>query len=54
MDFNFVDSKAEPSINCTFRGIIIDSSFEHENAFDSICFNDDGDSNKIDESEKQE
>jgi hypothetical protein len=31
----------------------IDSSVEFENAFDSIRFNDDGDSNEIDESDSQ-
>jgi hypothetical protein len=51
--FNGVEMKAEPSTNSTFRGIKIDSSFESENANDSIRFNDDGDSNEIDESEKQ-
>jgi hypothetical protein len=53
IDFNFVDLNAEPSINCTFRGIMIDSSDENENASDSIRFNDDGDSNEIDESDLQ-
>jgi hypothetical protein len=50
-EFNRVSLKAEPSTNSTFRGIIIDSSFDFENAFDSIRFNDDGDSNKTDESD---
>jgi hypothetical protein len=49
-----VDANAEPSINSTFCGITIDSSFDCENAFDSIRFNDDGNSNEIDESESQE
>jgi hypothetical protein len=48
-----VDLNAEPSINSTFRGITIDSRFETENASDSIRFNDDGDSNEIDESDLQ-
>jgi hypothetical protein len=43
--------KAEPSTNSTVRGITIDSSFECENARDSIRFNDDGDSNEIEESD---
>jgi hypothetical protein len=33
--------------------MIIDSMFECENVFDSIRFNDDGDSNEIDESDSQ-
>jgi hypothetical protein len=45
--------KAEPSTISTFRGITIDSTFENENADDSIRFNDDGDSNEIDESDLQ-
>jgi hypothetical protein len=48
-----VDSNAEPSTNSTFRGITIDSRFDGENAHDSIRFNDDGDSNEIDESDSQ-
>jgi hypothetical protein len=52
-DFNGVLLKAEPLMNSTFRGITIDSSSEYENAFDSIRFNDDGDSNEIDESDSQ-
>jgi hypothetical protein len=38
----------------TEHGIKIDSSFEDKNAYDSIRFNDDGDSNEIDESELQD
>jgi hypothetical protein len=53
IDLIDVDSNAEPSINSTFRGISIDSSFDDENAPDSIRFNDDGDSNEIDESNLQ-
>jgi hypothetical protein len=41
----------ELSINSTVRGITIDARFEDKNAFDSIRFNDDGDSNEIDESD---
>jgi hypothetical protein len=53
IDFNGVLLKAEALMNSTFRGITIDSSFECENAFDSIRFNDDGNSNEIDESDLQ-
>jgi hypothetical protein len=53
IDFKGACLKAELSMNSTFRGITIDSSFEFENAFDSIRFNDDGDSNEIDESDSQ-
>jgi hypothetical protein len=53
IDFSGIFTKAERSTNSTFRGIIIDSIFECENAFDSIRFNDDGDSNEIDESDLQ-
>jgi hypothetical protein len=53
IDFNGVFTKAESAINSTFRGIIIDLRFENENAFNSIRFNDDGDSNEIDESDLQ-
>jgi hypothetical protein len=35
----------------TEHGIKIDSSFDDENAYDPIRFNDDGDSNEIDESD---
>jgi hypothetical protein len=52
-DVNGVDLNAEPSINSTFRGITIDSRVESENASDSIRFNDDDDSNEIDESDPQ-
>jgi hypothetical protein len=45
--------KAELSTNSTFRGITIDPRFEDENALDSIRFNDDGDSNEIDENKVQ-
>jgi predicted nucleic acid binding AN1-type Zn finger protein len=54
IDFNGVFTKAQLSMNSAFRGITIDLSFEYENAFDSIRFNDDGDSNEIDESDLQE
>jgi hypothetical protein len=37
----------------TWHGIEIDSSFDDENAYDSIRFNDDGDSKEIDESDLQ-
>jgi hypothetical protein len=40
-------------MNSTFRGIIIDLRVEAENAFEPIRFNDDGDSNEIDESDSQ-
>jgi hypothetical protein len=53
IDFNGVFTKAESSINSTFRGIIIDSRFEYENAYHSIRLNDDGDSNEMDESDLQ-
>jgi hypothetical protein len=43
---------ADPRIS-TEHGIEIDLSPERENAFDSIRFNDDGDSNEIDESDSQ-
>jgi hypothetical protein len=52
--FNGVLTKAESSMNSTFRGITIDLRFEYENAFDSIRFNDESDSNEIDESDLQE
>jgi hypothetical protein len=42
--------KAEPSINRTLRGIMIDLSDEDENASDSIRVNREFDSNEIDES----
>jgi hypothetical protein len=48
-----VAANAEGAIHSTFCGIMIDSCFEDENAFDSIRFNDDGDSNEIDESDSQ-
>jgi hypothetical protein len=53
-DFNGAFAKAETSTNSTFRGIKIDSRFESKNAFDSIRFNDDGDSNEIDESDSHQ
>jgi hypothetical protein len=37
-------------MNCTLRGITIDSSEEYENADDSIRFKTEFDSNEIDES----
>jgi hypothetical protein len=51
IDVSGTSTKEEPWINSTFRGITIDRIFEYENDFDSIRFNDDGDSNEIDESE---
>jgi hypothetical protein len=36
IESNCVDRNAEPSMNCTLRGIIIDLSEESENADDSI------------------
>jgi hypothetical protein len=48
-----VSLNAEPSINSIVRGIPIDPIFEYENASDSIRFNDDGDSNEIDERDLQ-
>jgi hypothetical protein len=51
IDFNATFAKGESPMNSTLRGITIDSSFEFENVCDSIRFSDDGDSNKIDESE---
>jgi hypothetical protein len=48
-----ISSKAEPSMNRTLRGIIIDSNDDHENACDSIRVNRDLDSNEIDESDLQ-
>jgi hypothetical protein len=42
---------AEPSINRTFRGIVIDLREEYINAFDSMCVNSESVSNEIDESE---
>jgi hypothetical protein len=53
IDFNALPAKAERSTNSTVRGIKIDSSFDLENASDSIRFNDDRDSNEIDESDLQ-
>jgi hypothetical protein len=53
IDSNGAKMRARPSTNSTFRGIKIDLSFECENACDSIRFNDDGDSNEIDESDLQ-
>jgi hypothetical protein len=44
---------ADPSMNCTFRGITIDWSDEDENAFDSIRVNLESDSNVIVESDQQ-
>jgi hypothetical protein len=45
------DEKHDEQRISTEHGIEIDLRFENENAFDSIRFNDDGDSNEIDESE---
>jgi hypothetical protein len=53
IDFSNVELNAELSINSTVCGITIDLRFENENARDSIRFNDDGDSNEIDESDLQ-
>jgi hypothetical protein len=53
IDFNGILMKADGSTNSTFRGITIDSRFEHANVSDSIRFNNDGDSNEIDESDLQ-
>jgi hypothetical protein len=50
IDFSGIEVKAALSTNSTCRLIAIDSCFENENASDSIRFNDDGDSNEIDES----
>jgi hypothetical protein len=52
-DFNDVDVNAELSIKWTFCGMTIVSRAVFESAFDSICFNDDDDSNEIDESDLQ-
>jgi hypothetical protein len=53
IDLSGVGVNALPSINSTCCGIRIDVSIDDENAFDSIRFNDDGDSNKTDESDLQ-
>jgi hypothetical protein len=45
--------KAEPSMNCTFRGIKIDWSDENENASGPIRVKCESDSNVIDESDSQ-
>jgi hypothetical protein len=44
------EKQNDPRIS-TSRGIVIDSSFECENAPDSIRLSDDGDSNEIDKSD---
>jgi hypothetical protein len=44
---------AEPSINSTFCGIVIDSTEEPLNAPDSMCVNSDPVSNEIEESDSQ-
>jgi hypothetical protein len=43
-----VCASAEPSMNCTFRGMSIDRSEDNENAYDSIRFHTEIDSNEID------
>jgi hypothetical protein len=48
------EEKHDDPRTSTWHGIKSDSMFEDENAFDSIRFNDDGDSNEIDESDLQE
>jgi hypothetical protein len=48
---NFVFAHAESTMNYTLRGISIDLSDDNENAYDSICFNLEIDSNTIAESE---
>jgi hypothetical protein len=45
--------KHDDPIISTELGITIDSSFDDENANNSIRFNDEGDSNEIDESDSQ-
>jgi hypothetical protein len=47
----FTPINAEPSMNSTFRGISIDSSYVLENEFDSIRVKREFDSNVIDESD---
>jgi hypothetical protein len=51
--FNVVPMKGEPSTISTLRGITIDSRSDDPNTPDSIRFNDDGDSNEMDESNLQ-
>jgi hypothetical protein len=51
IDSIFTEANADPSINCTLRGITIDSSDDSENALDSIRVNLESDSNVIDESD---
>jgi hypothetical protein len=51
IDSMFTSANADPSINCTLRGIIIDRSDEYENVSDSIRVNLESDSNVIDESD---
>jgi hypothetical protein len=50
---NLTSRNAEPSMNSTFLGIMIDLSDEPENADDSIRVNCEFDSNVIDESDLQ-
>jgi hypothetical protein len=47
------DKKHDDPRTSTRDGITIDVSVEYENACDGICFNDEGDSNEIDESDMQ-
>jgi hypothetical protein len=49
-----IPSKAESSIHSTLRGRVIDRNDEFLNADDSMCFNDDGDSNEIVSSDGQD
>jgi hypothetical protein len=51
---HFVIANAEPSMNRTFRGSLIDLSDDHRNANDSIRINRESDSNEIDKSRRQQ
>jgi hypothetical protein len=53
IDDNVTLINAEPSMNSTFRGIIIDSSDESRNAYHSIRVKCESDSNMIDKSDIQ-
>jgi hypothetical protein len=53
MDVMTTQLNADPSIDRTFRGIMIDRSDDLENADDSIRVIRDSDSNEIDESDSQ-
>jgi hypothetical protein len=46
--------KTEASIDWTLCGILIDWSYENENAFDSIRVNGEFDSNEIDETDESD